>query len=133
MIYEVRIVMLAELDPTGAAGCEHRHCALVLDPLDKLVSLLNDSKVSSYVHVEALNIAEALDSRNHLALNVCADRIAELLAESSSDRRSCKEHYLLVGISNSLPYLILAALLLECACRTSYDTLTAANAGRYES
>ena len=123
--------MLNELDPTGAAGREHRKCAAVLNSFNKLVCLFDNREVGCEVHVEYGHIfAEAADSGCHLALNVCADREIEALAESCLDGRSGVEDDLLVGICDSLPDLVFLALLLECANGAAYYALTAANAGR---
>jgi len=128
MRQEIRIEVLTELYPTGAARCEHRQSALVLDPLDQLVSFFHDREVGSNVHVEDVNVAQSSDSSDHLALNVSTNRVAELFAQSSSDRRSGEEYDLLLGICDSVPNLLLAALLGKSANRAGYDTLTAAYA-----
>ena len=42
---QVRVVVLYELDPAGAAGGELRQHAALRDPLDKLESLLHDGEI----------------------------------------------------------------------------------------
>ena len=126
---EVGIIVLTELHPAGAAGCEHRHCAALCDPLEELICFFHDSEIGSNVHIEHLIAAESSDSSDHLALNVSTCGIAECFAECCSYGRSCEEYYLLIGICYSIPDLVGIVLLAESAYRTGNDTLTAAYAG----
>ena len=130
MVKELGVIMLAELDPARAARCEHRKCLSALYALDKLVSLLHDSEVGSNVHIKHAVCAESSDSSNHFAFNICAHRHIESLTESSSYSRSCEEYYLLLGVCQSVPNLVLVALFTQSADRASNDTLTAAYARR---
>ena len=77
--------MLNKLNPTGTAGGEHRESFLACDSLNKLVCLFKNCEVGGEVHIEHLVNAESADCRNHFALNVCADRHTEALAESCLD------------------------------------------------
>ena len=123
------IVVLAELNPSGRAGGDHRKLAAVLNTLKKLGSLLNDGEISSGVGVEYLLEAESSESCNHLALNVSADRHIEALAESCTDGGSGLNYYVLGRIVESIPYLIGIVTLNESTGRTYSGTLTAGDTG----
>ena len=119
------VVVLAELNPSGRAGGNHRKSTAVLNALKKLGSLLNDGEVSCGVGVEYLLEAETSESCNHLAFYVSADRHIEALTESCTDRGSGLNYYVLGRIVESSPYLIGIVTLNESTCRTYSGTLTA--------
>lgn len=126
---KVGIIMLAELDPSGRAGSDHRESSAFLNAVDELCAFLHDSKVGAEVGVKYLVEAEHMEGCSHFAGDVCADRHTETFAEGSSDRRSCMYYNVLCRICKSLEYLSGIVALNECACRTNYGTLTAAYAG----
>ena len=126
---ELGVVVLAELDPSGRAGGDHRKGAAVLYSVKKLGSLFNDGKVCCGVGVKYLFKADSAQSRNHLALYVSADRHTEALTESCTDRRSGLHYNVLGRIGESIPYLVGIVLLNESAGRTYSGTLTAGDTG----
>ena len=126
---ELGIVMLAEVDPTGGAGSDHRELAAILDAVDKLVALFHDGEVSSEIGIKDSVEANAAESSSHLAGNRCADSFAEALAESCTDSRSCLNNNVLGGIVESFDNLIGIVLLAESAGRANVDALTAGYAG----
>ena len=125
------IIVLHELDPAGAAGCEHGKRRLVHlvggDAADQLVGLLKDGKVRCHVHVEDFDVAEHSDRLDHLVLDMGSGSHVKAFSECSCDRRRRKEYDLLLGIRNRIPYIVDIALLIESADRTCYDTLAAAD------
>ena len=77
---KVGIVVLAELDPAGGAGGDHRQCAAFLDSLDELGALFHNGEVSAEVGVKYFVKAQHLERGDHLAGDVGADRHTEALA-----------------------------------------------------
>ena len=123
------VVKLAELNPSGRAGGDHRKLAAVLNTLKKLGSLLNDSEVSCGVGIKYLLKAKASESCNHLALNVSADRHIEAFTESCTNGGSSLNYNVLGRICKSCPNLIGIVTLNECTGRTNGSTLTAGDTG----
>ncbi|CDC75945.1 putative uncharacterized protein [Candidatus Colimorpha enterica] len=129
MVKHIRVIILAELDPSGRAGGDHRESALVLYALNKLVRFLNDREVGGKVGVEHSVKAETAQSGDHLALNVCADRHSEALTEGSPDGGSGLNDNVLCRVAESLPYLVGVVLLGDGTGGTYSGTLTAGDAG----
>jgi hypothetical protein len=121
--------MLTVLDPTGGARGDHGQSAAVLNTAEQLVCFLNDGQVSSQVHVIYAVKAKSLESGNHLTLNVGTGLIVEALTKLSANGRSGADEDMLVGICQSLEYLIGIVSLIQSANGASYDTLTAVDAG----
>ena len=119
------IVVLTELDPSGRARSNHGKNSAILNSAEELCCLFHNCKVSGKVHVEHAIKAKALDSGNHLALNVCTGLVAEALADLCAYRGSCANVYLLRRICDSFHNLICIVSLVKSACGTSNDTLTA--------
>ena len=129
MVKHIRVIILAELDPSGRAGGDHRESALVLYALNKLVRFLNDREVGGKVGVEHSVKAETAQSGDHLALNVCTDRHSEALTEGSPDGGSGLNDNVLCRVAESLPYLVGVVLLGDGTGGTYCGTLTAGDAG----
>ena len=125
VVHKLRIVVLAELDPSGRAGCDHRKCAAVLDSAKELGCFFHDGKVSGEIHIVNAVEAELLESLNHLGLAVSTGLVAEALTDLCSYGRSCADKYVLGRICESFSYLIGIVSLVECANGTSNDTLSA--------
>ncbi len=64
---ELRIVMLAEVDPSGGAGGDHGESAAVLYSAEKLGAFFHDGEVCAEVGIEYLIEAESAESSCHLA------------------------------------------------------------------
>ncbi len=64
---ELRIVMLAEVDPSGRAGGDHGESAAVLYSAEKLGAFFHDGKVCTEVGVKYLIKAKSAKSSSHLA------------------------------------------------------------------
>ena len=126
---EFREVVLAVLDPTGRARSDHGESSVVLDSADELVCFFNDGQVSGEVHIVYAIKAESLESCNHLAFNVGAGLVAEAFAKLCTNRRSGANNSVLGGICKSCKYTIGIVSFIESAHGTSYDTLTAVDAG----
>ena len=126
--------MLHELDPAGAAGCEHRQRRLVKlvgsNTADQLVGFFQNCKVSRHVHIEHFDVAKHSDRLDHLVFHVGSRRHVKTFTQRSRDGRSGEEYHLLLGIRDSVPYLVDIALLIQSADRTGDDTLSAADTGR---
>jgi hypothetical protein len=129
VIDHIGVVKLAELNPTGRAGGDHRKLAAVLYSLKKLGSLFYDSEVCRGICVKYLLETKSAKSGNHLALNVSTDRHIEALAKSRSDRGSGLNYNVLGGISKSCPNLVGIITLYKSAGGTYSGTLTAGDTG----
>jgi len=129
IIGKLREVVLAVLDPSGRTRGDHGKSTAVLNAAEELGSFLNDGEVSGEIHIVYAVKAEALESCNHLALNVSTGSVVKALAESSADRGSGADSNVLGRICDSIENLLSIVLLVESAGGACNDTLTAAYAG----
>ena len=126
---QLRIIELAELDPSGRAGGDQRQYSAVLHSVDKLMGFLHNGHVGAEISVEYLIKAQAAQSGNHFALYVGADGHTEFLAQSGADRRSGLNHNMLLGIGDSGDHLVDLILFTQSAGGAVYDALAAGYAG----
>ncbi len=99
--------------------------------MDELGAFLHDGDVSGVVHVEYAVEAEALEGGDHLALDVGADRHAELFAELYADGGSGTDDDVLGGISKRVPDLLGVVALLKSTCGANGDALAAVDAAGF--
>ena len=121
--------MLAELNPSGRAGRNHRQGTAVLHAIEELVSLLHDREVRAEIGVKDLFEAKTAQSGNHLSFHIRAHRHAEALAEGGADGRSRLNHDVLIGVAQRGEHVGALILLRERARRARDDALAAGNAG----
>ena len=126
---QVGIIVLAELDPAGGAGGDHREDAAVLHALDELGTLFHNGEVSAEVGVEDLIKAQHMQRGGHLAGDERADRHAEAFAESGADRRRGVNDNVLGRIGQSREDLGGVVLFYQSAGGADNGALTAADAG----
>jgi hypothetical protein len=126
---EFGIEFFAIFDPTGAAACDHGKRAAVFESAEKLGALFHNGKVSREVGIEYLIEAETAECGNELAGNRGTDLHTEFFAEGRSYCGSRLNDYVLGGIVKSRINVCGAVLFVQCADRTSEDTLTAVDAG----
>ena len=122
-------VVLAILDPSGAARGHKRELAAVLDAVKKLCSLFKNCKVSGEVHVVYAVKAESLESSNHLAFHVCAGFVAEAFADCCTNGRSAADSNVLCGIADCVEDLLGVVLFVDRADGAGNNALTAVDAG----
>ena len=126
------IGLFDELDPPRTARREHRQRLARLDAVDQLARLLHDREVGGDVHVEHRVRTQPADRRDHLALDVGADRHVERLAQRRPDRRRGEEHHLFGRIGKRRPYVARRRPLGQRADRARDDALPAAHARRID-
>ena len=127
---EVWIVMFEELDPRGAAACEHRRSAAVFKPGYELRGLLHNGEVGGYVHIETLYVAELLYGGDHFALHIGAYGQAERLSKRCADGRRGIEYHLLFIVDYRAPDIGHGRLFVERAYGAGHYALSAVYAGR---
>ena len=125
----VREIMLAEFDPAGRTGGDHRQDAALGDPLDKLVRLLHNRHIGGEVGVEHLIEPEPPQRRSQLAGHIGADRHPERLAEGRADRRRGLYDDIFGRVRDRVPNLLGMVVLGERTGRADDDALPAGNAG----
>ena len=85
MLKLVGIIGLAEVDPAGRAGGNHRKSAAVFHSVEKLGALLHDGEVGAEVGVIDLLEAEAAERRDHFSGDGGSYLHSEFLAEGGAD------------------------------------------------
>ena len=125
---ELGIVVLAELDPAGAAGSDLGQGPTVLDALDELGAFLHDGHVGGVVHIEHLVEAQTAAGRDELAFHVGAHGDAEALTDLNTDGGCGGDDHVLGGIGEGLPDLVGVVPLGEGAGGAHLDALAAVHA-----
>ena len=102
-VEQIRIVVLDEVDPSGAAAGEDRQILAGFDAFDDLVAFFHDGQVSREVGVENFVKAQSAESGNHFTGDRHAGFKSEFLTDSNADGGSSLNDNGLLGIVDGVP------------------------------
>ena len=125
---QIRVGLFHKVDPSRAAGSDHREHAAILHAVEQLIALLHDGQVSSEVGVKNLVESKAAQGSYHLAGCNRAARHAKFLADGDTDRRSGLDDDKFIRVVDGVPNALGVVLLIQCADRTGRYALAAVNA-----
>ena len=128
MRQQIRVGLFHKVDPSRAAGGDHREHAAILHAVEQLIALLHDGQVSSKVGVKNLVESKAAQGSYHLAGCNRAARHAKFLADGDTDRRSGLDDDKFIRVVDGVPNALGVVLLIQCADRTGRYALAAVNA-----
>ena len=125
----IRIIILAEFDPSGRTGGDHRKNTVVLNSFNKLIRFLNNCEISGKISIEYLIESEPTQCGDHFSFHVGSDGHTEAFAQRGSDRRGGLNYNMLGWIGKSSPNLISIIFFDKSAGRTNCNALTTGYAG----
>ena len=128
---EIRIIMLAEFNPSRAARRNHRELASIFDSLQKLRALFHNCEIRARIRIEHFVRSESADRGHHFACRTGTDRHSKGLSDRDAHCRRSLENYIFFRIGNCVPDLFNFTLLLQRSRRADGDALAAVYAGRF--
>ena len=117
--------MFAVLNPTRRAGGNQRQCAAVLNTIDQLVSLFQDSQVCREVGIKYAVESQTVQCSGHLSFYNGSNRKSEAFAQTHTNGRCCLNDNELIRIFQCSLNLSGRILLIEGAHRASCHALSA--------
>ncbi|OPZ93812.1 MAG: hypothetical protein BWY73_00093 [candidate division TA06 bacterium ADurb.Bin417] len=126
---QVRVEVLAELDPSRAAGSDHGKRAPLLDPLQEFVAFLDDRQVGAELGVEDPVKTEPTQGGDHPARHPGPGRIPETLAQGGPDGRGGLYDHVQGRVVQGRPDGVDVVLFADGPHRTDGRALAALNAG----
>ena len=112
----------------AAAGKLRQRCCPLGDTLNQLASFLYDSQVSGKIGVQHVVGTQLSQECYHLPLHEAAVSHAELLAQSSPDRRRGADNHYFVLILHGSPHIWILIALSNAVHRAYIGTLAAVDA-----
>ncbi len=88
MIEQIGIKMLAELDPAGAAGGDHRQRSAFFDPFQQFIAFFDNGEVGRKIGVEYFVKSQPAQSGNHFSGDQTSRGHTEFFAQRGANGRS---------------------------------------------